>query len=67
MNVLRDHGLSIALAVLYVAFKVGSWFTTPDDPFWYATLHGHSDDTFGALLIVLGTKWWRERGSAASK
>lgn len=67
MKVLREHGLSVAVAALYAAFKVGAVFTTPEDAFWYATLHGHSDDAFGALLIIVATKWFRERGSAASK
>jgi hypothetical protein len=64
---LYEHGLSVALAVIYVGFKGGSWFVGPEQEFLYPTLHGHSDDTLGALLIVLCTKWWRERGSAASK
>jgi hypothetical protein len=64
---LYEHGLSVALVVLYLCFKVGAAFVGPEDEFLYPTLHGHSDDTLGAILIVLLTKCLRERGSAASK
>jgi hypothetical protein len=64
---LHNHGLTVVLVVIYLCFKIPAIGTTPDQEFWYATLHGHSDDAFGAILLVLATKWWREKGSAESK
>ena len=60
---IKEHSLSISLGLLYFALKVGAAFTTPEDHFWYATLHGHSDDVLGALIIVLFTKWFYEKNS----
>jgi hypothetical protein len=64
---LHDHSLSIGLGILYLLFKGGSWFTTPEDEFLYPTLHGHSDDVLGAFVIVVTSRWWYEKGSPVSK
>lgn len=60
------HGLSLALAALWVALLVVSWATKDDE--WVTQLvANHAGDAFGALLIVVATKFLVERGSAESK
>jgi hypothetical protein len=66
MGFLRDHSLSIILAVLWVALSLASYWTR-DDEWLTQFLANHAGDSFGALLIVIATKYFIERGSAESK
>jgi hypothetical protein len=66
MAFLREHSLSIALALLWGALTVASYF--PENGSWLSqTLIGYAGDVFGAFLIVMATKWLIERGSPQSK
>jgi hypothetical protein len=66
---LIDHALSLVVGTLWIAllaWSYGSFDGTTTE--WLSErAGGHSDDTFGALLIIIATKWLRERGSPQSK
>lgn len=63
---LREHGLSVGLGAIVVAF--GVWSRILEQGTWlYDIVQGFCHDTWGAFLIVLATKWLRERGSAQSR
>lgn len=70
----KDHSLSLIILFIFGMLMVGSYLTqhwdadnSSDRLVWInTTLHGLRDDTFGALLIVVASKWFFERGSAAS-
>lgn len=65
---LREHGLSIFLSVLFIAFSSCSFYLNTDaQKWWQQYLQNLSGDTFGALLIVIATKYLIEKGSAESK
>jgi hypothetical protein len=55
-----DHDAEIFLIVLYAVFKIGALFVTPEQHYWYATLHGHSDDVLGVFLAVACYRYFRE-------
>lgn len=60
----RRHGLGITLAALWLASLIAAVLagaTLAD------LLANYSGDAFGALLIVMLTKWLIERGSSQSK
>lgn len=62
----RRHSLSIVLVGIWLALTAASAIPEPDS--WVAvTLANLAGDAFGALLVVVATKYFIERGSAASK
>lgn len=69
MRFLREHSLSLIAAALWVALLAWSFsgFDGTSKEWISERAGGHSDDTFGALLIIVLAKWFRERGSPASK
>lgn len=62
---IRAHSLSLVLLGLTLALKAGSYAL--DTGWWQDTLGGLGDDTWGALVIVVATKYFWEKGSAESK
>lgn len=84
---LRNHSLSLALAVLLIVQSVIFHFTELPD--WVSEQQAHGEptalwpdywlhytaewfvsvlaDTYGALLLVLFSKWFFEQGSAESE
>lgn len=67
---LHDHSLTIGLLAIYFTFQALAAVSSAhpfDQEYWQAMFQGHADDTWGALAIVLFTKWWREKGSKESK
>ena len=83
MKWVREHSLSIALITVLLIQSIFFWFTGlgdwriehPQGQIWpaYAT-HYASEmtvsmlaDTYGAVILVLFSKWFFERGSAESK
>lgn len=65
------HGLSIILFCLWKLLTWLSYFTKPSsEPLsdWLSAIFANmAGDAFGALLIVLATKYFYEIGSAESK
>lgn len=61
----RDHSLSLVLTGLWWGLTAAA-FLLPEGPA-QEYLHNLSGDAFGAFVIVVLTKWLRERGSAESK
>lgn len=73
-NWIKEHSLSLVVGSIFLGLMLGayltqSWADSSNDRlvWWNSTLHGLRDDAFGALLIILGSKWFYERGSAESK
>ena len=68
MNWLREHSLSLAIVAIWLALLALSLWRWEDGPVKWINERagGHADDAFGAMLLVLLTKWLRERGSNAS-
>lgn len=66
----RDHSLTLTLVAIYFACQ-GIAALVASNPFsadWLeAMFQNHAGDAFGALLLVIFTKFFRERGSAESK
>lgn len=66
---IKEHSLSLFVISIWLGLIIGSATLFEED--WYAwwseRAGGHSDDAFGALLLVLLTKWFVERGSEESK
>ena len=62
---LREHGLSVFLGFLWVTLTVLAF--TIEEGKVQNYLHNLAGDTFGAVLIVMATKYLIERGSAESK
>lgn len=60
-----DHSLSAFIFGLYLVFVLALWML-PDGRL-QAMAQGHADDTFGALIIVLGARYFWERGSDPAK
>jgi hypothetical protein len=61
----REHGLSLALGAGWIGFGLAA---ACFEPGWARDrIGGMGDGAFGALCVVLLTKWLRERGSPASK
>lgn len=69
MRLLRHHGLSLVVAFVWLVFILASWFLFDGTAaeWWSERAGGHADDSFGALLVIVLSKWLRERGSAQSK
>lgn len=61
---LKEHSLSIFLLSLMAITGIGSWITGAELRDVLSNLLG---DSYGAFIIVVLTKWFRERGSAESK
>jgi hypothetical protein len=66
MRFLVAHSLSLALAAVWLAL-LAACYATRDTVWLYDLIANHAGDTFGALLVVVATKFLFERGSAASK
>jgi hypothetical protein len=66
---LREHSLSIVIIGIWLGMLVLSiWRFDGGMGDWFSErAGGHSDDAFGAMLLILLTKWLRERGSEESK
>jgi hypothetical protein len=78
----REHSLSLVLIAIFLGQSIFYWFTGladwrreyPNGSLWPGYLtHYFSEmtvsilaDTYGAVLLVLFTKWFWERGSAES-
>ena len=62
---LKDHSLSLVLTAIWAALTVAA-FVLPDGAL-QDYLHNLAGDAFGAVLIVVATKYFIERGSAESK
>lgn len=66
---LREHSLSLIAGTIWLFLIISSVSLFEES--WYKWFSdragGHSDDAFGALLLVLLTKWFYERGSSESK
>ena len=63
---IRNHSLTIFLAVLWLALILASYLTREDE--WLTQLlQNHAGDAFGALIIVWATKYLFEKGSKESK
>ena len=58
---LKEHDAEVFAVILYLSLKVASLFVTAEDEFLYATLHGHSDDVLGALLMIWFVKRFHEK------
>ena len=65
---LQEHGLSIAIVAIWLALLALSLWRWEEGPAKWINERagGHSDDAFGAMLLVLLTKWLREKNSSAS-
>ena len=63
---LRKHSLSIGLFCITVVLKIATLFFEQSSR-WYDLFSGMGDDSFGAFLIVVTSKFWIESGSPASK
>lgn len=78
----RDHSLSLVLFAILIAFMATSFvtgthqFTSEQPPFtwptffrwWtYETTTSLEADVFGAIILVLFTKWFFEKRSAEAK
>ncbi len=61
---LKEHSLSIVLALLTIFFKVGA--ALMDDGYWKDFFQGFGDDTWGAFVVVVATKYFIEIGSPQS-
>jgi len=61
----HDHGLSLVAGGLWIALTVLA-FALPDGSV-QEYLHNLAGDAFGVTLVVVATKYLRERGSAESK
>ena len=61
---LHEHGLSLVIGALWIGLTVVG-LLLPEKVMEYA--HGLAHDTFGALVIVIATKYFIERGSAESR
>jgi hypothetical protein len=66
---LSEHGLSLFLCAIWFSLSTAAFVLT--DKEWQEAvqeyLHNLAGDAFGATLIVMATKYLRERGSAESK
>lgn len=62
---IKEHSLSLFILAMYIIFQIGLW-TLPDGRL-QAMFQGHADDTFGALIIVIGARYFWERGSDPAK
>jgi hypothetical protein len=63
---LAEHSLSIGLAAIWIVLSAVSALPAADS--WLGVwLANHAGGAGGALMIVVATKYWRERGSAESK
>lgn len=71
MKALKDHSLSLALVLIWFSFDFSSWLVWDDKggfrQWWGETFNEWGGGAFGALVIVLLTKWLREVGSVESK
>lgn len=64
---LEEHSLSLAIATLLVVLLVVGYLMPTSMEEHAQNSFGLAHDTFGALIIVVFTKYLRERGSAESR
>lgn len=64
---LREHSLSLAIGTLLVFLLLVGYLLPSSMEEHAQNFFGMGHDTFGALIIVVFTKYLRERGSAESK
>jgi hypothetical protein len=71
----KYHSLSISLSIVFLAMLIASWplgRTLWDGKgeyfyFWLGqTIFSLEADVFGGIILVLFTKWFKERHSASS-
>lgn len=63
---IRQHSLSLVLAAIWFVLSGAS--AVPDQGTWFAQILANmAGDAFGALLVVIATKYFIERGSPQSK
>lgn len=65
MKTLYEHSLSIVIGCIWLTL-LGVGYLMPNDKI-QEYLYGLSHDAFGALVIVIATKYFIERGSKESK
>ena len=65
MKFLRDHSLSLVIAAMWLALTLVA--AAPLPQWWQDYFQGLAHDTFGALVIVIATKYFIEKGSTQSK
>ena len=60
----QNHDAEVFIWSLYLVFKIAAAFVNPDDnPYLYATWHGHADDTLGVGLMLVIVKYFWEKTS----
>jgi hypothetical protein len=61
---IREHSLSLIVTSIWLTLMVSSFIMFEEGALdWLSErAGGHSDDAFGALVVVLGHKWFIERG-----
>ena len=64
----EEHALSFVIVAIWAALiGLSMWRFDGTWGEWFSErAGGHSDDSFGALLLIILTKWLRERNSNAS-
>ena len=61
----HEHSLSLVLAAITIGLKISGAFAP--EGYWQDTFNGFGDDSWGAFLIIVCTKYFIERGSPESK
>lgn len=61
---IHDHSLSLVLAGMTIAFKLTGGLLP--DGYWQDFCQGFGDDTWGAFVVVVATKYFMEKGSPQS-
>lgn len=64
MKRIKEHSLSLILLLLMACYLAGAIYKGIAMADVLSNLFG---DTYGGLIIVLATKWFKERGSVESK
>lgn len=62
---IEEHSLSLFILGMYLFFIIGLW-VLPDGRL-QAMFQGHADDTFGALIITVGARYFWEKDSNPEK
>lgn len=62
---LKEHSLSLVLAGITITLKIAGYFMP--EGYWQDSLNGFGDDSWGAFLIIVCTKYFIEQGSPESK
>ena len=64
VDLLKKHSLSLVLALLTIFFKGGAAILP--DGYWRDFFQGFGDDTWGAFVVIVATKYFIEIGSPQS-